>query len=136
MQQQHDVLNKKLKQAIDARTVVEDARKHQVEVLSQFAAKLSLSCKGLDIELDNRLAKFRNALKKGVKFELLTPFIDDVLGLLKQQETKQMALQRELNESVTDAGKKALQMQVSSCKKYEVCLMMLVVRYVTYSITN
>ena len=105
MQQQHDVLNKKLKQAIDARTVVEDARKHQVEVLSQFAAKLSLSCKGLDIELDNRLAKFRNALKKGVKFELLTPFIDDVLGLLKQQETKQMALQRELNESVTDAGK-------------------------------
>ena len=73
MQQQHDVLNKKLKQAIDARTVVEDARKHQVEVLSQFAAKLSLSCKGLDIELDNRLAKFRNALKKGVNFELLTP---------------------------------------------------------------
>lgn len=111
MQQQHDVLNKKLKQAIDARTVVEDARKHQVEVLSQFAAKLSLSCKGLDIELDNRLAKFRNALKKGVNFELLTPFIDDVLGLLKQQETKQMAQQRELNKSITDAGKQLQKVQ-------------------------
>lgn len=105
MQQQHDLLNKKLKQAIDARTVVEDARKHQVEVLSQFAAKLSLSCKGLDIELDNRLAKFRSALKKGVDFNLLSPFIDDVLGLLKHQEAKQIALQRELNNSVTDAGK-------------------------------
>lgn len=105
MQQQHDVLNKKLKQAIDARMVVEDARKHQVELLSQFAAKLSLSCKGLDIELDNRLAKYRNALRKGVDFQLLEPFINDILGLLKNQETKQMALQRELNDTVLDAGK-------------------------------
>ena len=105
MQQQHDVLNKKLKQAIDARMVVEDARKHQVELLSQFAAKLSLSCKGLDIELDNRLAKYRNALRKGVDFQLLEPFINDILGLLKNQEMKQMALQRELNDTVLDAGK-------------------------------
>ncbi|WP_331497894.1 diguanylate cyclase [Pseudoalteromonas sp.] len=105
MQQQHDVLNKKLKQAIDARMVVEDARKHQVEVLSQFAAKLSLSCKGLDMELDNRLAKYRSALKKGFDFNLLAPFIDDVLGLLKHQEAKQIALQRDLNKSVLDAGK-------------------------------
>ncbi len=105
MQQQHEALNKKLKQAIDARIVVEDARKHQIEVLSQFAAKLSLSCKGLDVELDNRLAKFRNAIKKGVDFNILKPFIDDVLSLLKNQESKQIALHHELHTSISDAGK-------------------------------
>lgn len=41
------------------------------------------SCKGLDIELDNCLVKFRNVLKKGVNFELLIFFIDDVFGFLK-----------------------------------------------------
>ncbi|TMP76873.1 GGDEF domain-containing protein, partial [Pseudoalteromonas phenolica] len=59
-------MEQKLKQAIDSRKVIESARKHQVDTLSNFAAKLSLSCKGLDIELDNRLAKFRSALNKGM----------------------------------------------------------------------
>lgn len=103
--QQQDVLDKKLKQAINARKTVEQARKTQVDKLSSFAAKLSLSCKGMDIELDNRLAKFRTALNKGVDFEVFSPLIDEVLVLLKQQETQQSAHQRALFNSVHDAGK-------------------------------
>lgn len=98
--------DKKLKQAIEARMAIEDARKYQVDTLSNFSAKLSLSCKGLDIELDNRLAKFRNALNKGVGFELLAPLIDETLVLLKNQESVQLAQQRDLLSSVQDAGKK------------------------------
>ena len=105
MSQQLEVLNKKLKQAIDTRMVVEHARKYQVDTLAHFAAKLSLSCKGMDIELDNRLAKFRSALAKGVDFEAFSPLIDELLTLLKTQETQQAAHQRELHNSVLDAGK-------------------------------
>ncbi|WP_348981628.1 GGDEF domain-containing protein [Pseudoalteromonas arctica] len=105
MSQQLEVLNKKLKQAIDTRMVVEHARKHQVDTLTHFAAKLSLSCKGMDIELDNRLAKFRSALAKGVDFELFAPQIGEILTLLKNQEAQQASHQRELHNSVLDAGK-------------------------------
>lgn len=105
MSQQLEVLNKKLKQAIDTRMVIEHARKHQVDTLSNFAAKLSLSCKGMDIELDNRLAKFRSALTKGVDFEIFAPLIDDILALLKSQEAQQATHQRELHNSVLEAGK-------------------------------
>jgi len=103
--QQIEVLNKKLKQAIESRMVIEHARKQQVDTLTHFSAKLSLSCKGMDIELDNRLAKFRSALAKGVDFEMFAPLIDEVLTLLKGQEALQSAHQRELYNSVQDAGK-------------------------------
>ncbi|WP_350594051.1 MULTISPECIES: GGDEF domain-containing protein [unclassified Pseudoalteromonas] len=98
-------MDKKLKQAIEQRIVIESARKTQVDTLSNFAAKLSLSCKGLDIELDNRLAKFRSALNKGVSFEHLSPLINDILVLLKNQEAIQLAHQRDLRTSVKNAGK-------------------------------
>ena len=98
-------MDKKLKQAIEQRIVIESARKTQVDTLSNFAAKLSLSCKGLDIELDNRLAKFRSALNKGVSFEHLSPLINDILVLLKSQEAIQLAHQRDLYTSVKNAGK-------------------------------
>jgi len=102
---QLEVLNKKLKQAIDTRKVLETARKQQVDTLTNFAAKLSLSCKGMDIELDNRLAKFRSALSKGVDFENLAPLITEILSLLKNQEAQQLSHQRELHTSVLTAGK-------------------------------
>ena len=105
MSEKSNATDKKLKQAIDARMAVEDARKYQVDTLTNFSAKLSLSCKGLDTELDNRLAKFRNALTKGVSFEHLSPLIDETIVLLKNQESVQLAQQRDLYTSVLNAGK-------------------------------
>ncbi|GAA59009.1 hypothetical protein P20652_0868 [Pseudoalteromonas sp. BSi20652] len=105
MSQSSNAADKKLKQAIDARMAVESARKHQVDILCDFSAKLSLSCKGLDIELDNRLAKFRNALNDGVNFDLLSPLIGEILILLKNQESFQETQQRDLFNSVHNAGK-------------------------------
>ena len=102
-------MEQKLKQAIDSRKVVESARQHQVSTLSNFAAKLSLSCKGLDTELDNRLAKFRSALNKGMGYEDFAPLVDDILALLKNQEAIQLAHQRDLPTSVQNAGKQLQQ---------------------------
>lgn len=105
MSETSNATDKKLKQAIDARMAVENARKHQVGILCDFTAKLSLSCKGLDTELDNRLAKFRSALTKGVSFENLSPLVSEILTLLKNQESIQQTQQRDLFNSVQNAGK-------------------------------
>ena len=109
MSRSSNTVEQKLKQAIDSRKVVESARQHQVSTLSNFAAKLSLSCKGLDTELDNRLAKFRSALNKGMSFEDFSPLVDDILALLKNQEAIQLAHQRDLFTSVQNAGKQLQQ---------------------------
>jgi len=103
--QRSNAADKKLKQAIDARMAVESARKQQVDILCDFTAKLSLSCKGLDIELDNRLAKFRSALNKGMSFENISPLISETLTLLKNQESVQQTQQRDLFNNVQNAGK-------------------------------
>ncbi|MBE0370073.1 MULTISPECIES: GGDEF domain-containing protein [Pseudoalteromonas] len=98
-------LEKKLGQAIKVRKALETARKHQVDVLSQFSAKLSLSCKGQDVALDNQLAKFRSALNKGMDFEEFAPLIDNMSAMLKQQEAVNSANHRKLLESITTSGK-------------------------------
>lgn len=98
-------LEKKLGQAIKTRKALESARKHQVDVLSQFAAKLSLGCKGQDVALDNQLAKFRSALNKGMDFDEFAPLIDNMTAMLKQQEAVNSANQRQLLQSITESGK-------------------------------
>ena len=105
MSEKSTATEKKLKQAIGARMALEDARKHQVDTLSIFSSKLSLACKGLDTELDNRLANFRSALNKGVGFDDLSPLIDETIELLKKQEAIQLSQQRDLQESVLSAGR-------------------------------
>ncbi|MCG7539419.1 GGDEF domain-containing protein [Pseudoalteromonas sp. CO348] len=99
------MLEQKLKQAIEARKTLEDARKQQVELLTQFAAKLSLACKGQDVSLDNQLAKFRIALNKGVDFELLVPFIDGISEPLKSQEVTNSNNQKALQTAIQQSGK-------------------------------
>ncbi|GEK09364.1 diguanylate cyclase [Pseudoalteromonas sp. McH1-7] len=99
------MLEQKLKQAIEARKTLEDARKQQVELLTQFAAKLSLACKGQDVSLDNQLAKFRIALNKGVDFEQLAPFIDGISEPLKAQEAINSTNQKALQASIRHSGK-------------------------------
>ncbi|WP_372762127.1 GGDEF domain-containing protein [Pseudoalteromonas sp.] len=104
MPEKSNTMDEQLNHALKQRKVLENARKYQVDTLTHFVAKLSLCCKGLDIELDNRLAAFRNTLNKGVNFAQLTPLIDDILTLLKNQETVQLNNQRALHSSIQAAG--------------------------------
>lgn len=98
-------LEKKLDQAIQARKSLEDARKTQIDILTQFAMRLSVGCKGLDVSLDNQLAKFRTALSKGVDFEALLPLIEQISSLLKQQEAQLVTSERDLTNTILNAGK-------------------------------
>jgi diguanylate cyclase (GGDEF)-like protein len=99
------LLEKKLERTISARKALESARKHQVDVLSQFAAKLSLNCKGQDVALDNQLAKFRQALHKGMDFDEFEPLIEGMNETLKQHEAVISANNRMLQQSILQAGK-------------------------------
>lgn len=105
MSEKSSAVNRKLKQAIDARKTLEDACKYQIDTLANFSSKLSLLCKGVDTELDNKLASFRQALNKGVHFEYLSPLINENIELIKKQEALQLAQQRQLQFSILKAGK-------------------------------
>jgi len=106
---QLETLQNKLNKAIKNRDLIETTRQTQLSALTQFVARLSLVCKGQDLELDNKLAKLRALLNKGVDFEVLSPFIEEISNILKIQESKQDSNIRKLQQSVNDAGKKLQQ---------------------------
>jgi diguanylate cyclase (GGDEF)-like protein len=106
---QLETLQNKLNKAIKNRDLIETTRQTQLSALTQFVARLSLVCKGQDLELDNKLAKLRALLNKGVDFEVLSPFIEEISNILKAQESKQDSNIRKLQQSVNNAGKKLQQ---------------------------
>ncbi|AIY67064.1 GGDEF domain-containing protein [Pseudoalteromonas piratica] len=106
MSQQVSILRTKLDSAIKGRKQVEHAYKVQIDYLTQFIAKLSLVCKGLDLELDNRLAKYRSTIQKGVDYEQLVPLLDEISKLFKEQAARAESNLSALHQSVESAGKK------------------------------
>lgn len=106
MSQQVTILRTKLDSAIKGRKQVEKAHKVQIDYLTQFIAKLSLVCKGLDLELDNRLAKYRSTIQKGIDYEQLLPLLDEISLLFKEQAQRAENNFKALHTSVESAGKK------------------------------
>ncbi|WP_278403420.1 GGDEF domain-containing protein [Pseudoalteromonas ruthenica] len=104
MSEQLDALRKKLNSAVSQRQTIENTRQEQVRTLAQFIAKLSLVCKGMDIELDNRLAAFRKLLHKGANYQDLLPVIDELTDLLSRHEANLEARFRALHQGVQAAG--------------------------------
>lgn len=105
MSQQVNLLRKKLDSAINSRKELEQACKLQVDDLTQFIAKLSLVCKGLDLELDNRLAKYRRTIQKGADFEQLKPLLSEITDLVKVQALRADSNFNALHLSVEHAGR-------------------------------
>jgi len=99
------LIEKKLKQAVKARAELENAHKDQIQTLSNFAAKLAVSSKGQDVALDNQLAKFRQALSKGVSFDDLAPLINTISQSLKNQESINADNHQKLSNRISEAGK-------------------------------
>ncbi|MDP5034772.1 GGDEF domain-containing protein [Alishewanella sp. SMS8] len=98
-------LKQQLSQAVSARKTLEQTYQKQFSLLSQLVLRLSLLTKGIDLELDNRLAKLRSALSKSADLENVLPLINDISSSLqaleKQQELEIVKIQQEL----TQAGK-------------------------------
>tara|TARA_R110002126_G_scaffold33382_28_gene104559 strand:- start:310 stop:1872 length:1563 start_codon:yes stop_codon:yes gene_type:complete len=100
-----DDLKQQLANAVKARKTLEDAYESQFKILAQFVVRLSLVCKGVDIELDNRLAKLRNELAKGTDLEKLIPFINDTNQSLQLLEAKQQRDIKQVQQELNQAGK-------------------------------
>ncbi len=100
-----DDTKQQLTNALKARKVLEDTYEAQFKILALFVSRLSLACKGIDVELDNRLAKLRAELNRGTDLEKLLPFIEGTSENLKLLEAKQQSDMQRVQQGLTEAGK-------------------------------
>jgi len=94
-----------LASSMKARKHLERSYEAQLQSLMQFVSRLSKVCKGVDRILDNRLASLRTALKKNPDIGNITPLINDISGLLIQQESRNAGNIKSTKASITLAGK-------------------------------
>ena len=99
-----DDLKQQLEQALKARKQLEDTYQSQFTILAKFVSRLSLACKGLDIELDNKLAKLRLELARGTDLEKLLPLVQSLSDGLKHLESKNEQDIRKLQHGLKEAG--------------------------------
>ncbi len=98
-------LKQQLNEAVMARKTLERTYENQFKLLGQFVLRLSLLCKGIDLELDNRLAKLRTELAKNSDLEKLIPFIEETSNSLQLLEKKQQQDIRQVQQDLTQAGR-------------------------------
>ena len=83
-EQQIVALKKKLDAAIQSRSTLEEDFSTQSTSLIQFINKLSLISKGVDLELDNRLAQLRTLFSKSAPFAEIEDKIQVINKILQQ----------------------------------------------------
>lgn len=99
-----DDLKKQLNNALKARKLLETTYEGQFHILTQFVARLSLTCKGIDRELDNRLAKLRTALINKTDLEKLLPLIEETNEILKQMDVRNQQNMKTVQHTLLSAG--------------------------------
>ncbi len=85
--------------------MLETTYESQFKILAQFVSRLSLVCKGIDIELDNKLARLRQELLNGTDVEKLLPQFEQTSEHLKNLEARQQQEVRKAQTSISEAGK-------------------------------
>ncbi|WP_337878543.1 diguanylate cyclase [Rheinheimera sp.] len=105
MAEQPNDLKLQLASALKARKQLEDTYESQFKILSQFVARLSLTCKGIDIELDNKLAKLRQEFNRSTDLEKILPLVESTSESLKLLETKQQQDLKKAQNTLSEAGK-------------------------------
>lgn len=103
-EKQIDQLKRKLDAAITSRASLENDLKSQATMLIEFIGKLSQTCKGQDVTLDNRLANLRSLLKKSAPLSDIEKQISTISDLLKQHSTTNEANIRTLHNDFVNAG--------------------------------
>ncbi|NMP33290.1 diguanylate cyclase [Thalassotalea sp. M1531] len=104
IQNQLKQLKTKLDASINARSQIEDDFNKRSILLTEFIAKLSRLCKGLDLELDNRLAKLRALLKKAAPLPDIEKEITNLSKLLNKQASKNENNIRNMHNEFHQAG--------------------------------
>jgi len=98
-------LKRKLEAAISSRASSENALKVQSSMLVEFIGKLSQTCKGQDITLDNKLANLRGLLKKSAPLADIEKQIAVISQLLQKYSTTNAANITILHNDFLSAGK-------------------------------
>jgi len=103
-QEQLVALKIKLNTAIESRSLLEDDFKLQSNLLIQFINKLSLISKGIDIELDNRLAQLRTLFTKSAPISDIEAKITVISKLLQQHSLTNEQNISHMHEQFNQAG--------------------------------
>jgi len=103
---QIQALNNKLNTAIESRASLEQDFSHQSNLLIQFINKLSLVSKGINLELDNRLAQLRVLLTKSAPISDIELKIVEISKLLQQYTVTNEQNIKHLHEQFNNAGQK------------------------------
>ncbi|MFT5757670.1 MAG: diguanylate cyclase [Alteromonadaceae bacterium] len=85
------LIKRKLDAAIHSKTLIENDLKLQGSLFIPFIEKLSQTCKGLDVTIDNRLANLRSLLKKSAPLADIETQINKISQLLQQYSSKNAA---------------------------------------------
>ena len=99
-------LRQKLDAAVNARSELEEDFKLQYSLIIKFIGKLSLVCKGIDIELDNKLANFRALLAKSAPLAEVEKHVESITKLIQKLTVKNENKMREVHDQYLEAGKK------------------------------
>lgn len=97
-------LKRKLESAIDSKTITDDQLKHQHQLFTDFIIKLSQTCKGIDISLDNKLAKLRTLFNKSADIEQIEVLTNDISHSLQNFSLKNDNDIRQLQHEFLTAG--------------------------------
>ncbi|MBU2871178.1 GGDEF domain-containing protein [Colwellia sp. E2M01] len=103
-QKQLVTLKKKLDTAIESRSLLEDDFNQQSSLLIQFISKLTLISKGMDIELDNRLAQLRTLFTKSAPISDIAEKITIISKLLQQHSVTNAKNIAHMHEQFNQAG--------------------------------
>jgi diguanylate cyclase len=101
---QIQVLTNKLNTAIESRASLEEDFSHQSNLLIQFIIKLSQVSKGINLELDNRLAQLRLLFTKSAPISDIELKIVDISKLLQRHSVTNEQNMTRLHEQFNNAG--------------------------------
>lgn len=97
-------LKRQLDAAISSRASLESDLKSQSSLLINFIEKLSQTCKGQDVTLDNRLANLRNLFKKSAPLSEIEIQISTISIILKKHSSTNETNIRALHDDILAAG--------------------------------
>ena len=103
--EQIKVLKNKLNAAIESRASLEEDLSNQTTLLTQFISKLSHVSKGINLELDNRLAQLRILLTKSAPISDVEKKITEITKLLQQHSAANEQKITILHQQFNSAGK-------------------------------
>lgn len=103
-QKQLVALKRKLNTAIESRSTLENDFNLQSTLLIQFISKLTLISKGIDLELDNRLAQLRNLFSKSAPIADIEAKITTISKLLQQHSITNATNIAHMHEQFNQAG--------------------------------